>query len=85
MAVHGADVIEAQLLEQRAAGAADHAACVLVNLGRRVLDHAGQLLGHTLSYFTQLAQLAVGLQAGRGGTHRAQVMQARLLPMPQGC
>lgn len=68
VAVHWANVVETQLLKQRAACAANHATGILVNLGSRVLDDAGQLLGDPLGDLTQLAQLPVGLN---GATVRA--------------
>ena len=62
VAVDRADVVKAQLLKQRAACPADHSARILVDLGGRVLDDVGQLLGDALGDLPQLAQLAVCLR-----------------------
>jgi hypothetical protein len=48
VAVHGADVIESELLEERGAGAADHAARVLVHLRRQLVHRPADLLCHSL-------------------------------------
>mmetsp|Transcript_14551 Transcript_14551/g.24659 ORF Transcript_14551/g.24659 Transcript_14551/m.24659 type:complete len:312 (-) Transcript_14551:374-1309(-) len=71
VAVHGADVVEPQLLEERAAAAADHAACVLVHLGGGGLQRLRQLLSQLLRSLPQLAQGARGLQAREGGGEAA--------------
>mmetsp|Transcript_14284 Transcript_14284/g.43142 ORF Transcript_14284/g.43142 Transcript_14284/m.43142 type:complete len:203 (+) Transcript_14284:1169-1777(+) len=52
VAVHGADVVQAQLLEQGAAAAADHAAGILVNLAGSLLHACGQQLGDSLDTLT---------------------------------
>jgi hypothetical protein len=64
--VHWTDVVEAQLLEERTSCPANHAACILVYLGRRVLNDIGELLGHALRHLPQLTELAVGLRE-KGG------------------
>jgi hypothetical protein len=48
VAVDGADVVEPELLEQRRAGAADHAAGVLVHLRRDLVHRPTDLLRHSL-------------------------------------
>lgn len=48
VAVDGADVVEAELLEERGAAAADHAAGVLVHLRRQLVHRPADLLRHSL-------------------------------------
>lgn len=62
VAIHGANVVKAQLFKQRTARATNHAACILVDLGGGILNDARQLLCHTLGNLTQLTQLAIGLE-----------------------
>mmetsp|Transcript_30941 Transcript_30941/g.67598 ORF Transcript_30941/g.67598 Transcript_30941/m.67598 type:complete len:315 (-) Transcript_30941:278-1222(-) len=67
VAVDGADVVQAELLKEGGAAAADHAARVLVHLGGHLLDGLRQLLGDGLRRLAQLAQRPVGLEAREGG------------------
>mmetsp|Transcript_14658 Transcript_14658/g.48116 ORF Transcript_14658/g.48116 Transcript_14658/m.48116 type:complete len:586 (+) Transcript_14658:2658-4415(+) len=60
--VHGADVIQSKLLEQRRAGAANHAARVLIHLLRNLLHRRRHRLGDGLGRLTQLAQRARALE-----------------------
>lgn len=62
MAVNWPNVVEAKLLKKGAASTTDHATRILINFCSSILDCIWQLLGHTLGNFTQLTQLAVGLQ-----------------------
>jgi hypothetical protein len=48
VAVDGADVVEAELLEKCGAAAADHAAGVLVHLRRQLVHGSAELLRHSL-------------------------------------
>jgi hypothetical protein len=48
VAVDGADVVEAELLEKCGAAAADHAAGVLVHLRRQLVHGPAELLRHSL-------------------------------------
>ena len=76
MAVDRADIIEAQLLEQRAAG--HHAARIFLRAGKPLVDAAGQLGTHLLGQAAQPKIFAAGNQPrqigakpadGRGDRH----------------
>jgi hypothetical protein len=69
VAVDRADIVEAQFLEEGAAG--DHAAGVFLGLAGRVADRGRQLLDHRLA---ELAHLAIGAardEVGQIGAHAA--------------
>ena len=69
MAVDGADIVEAQLFEERAAG--DHAAGIFLGLARGFLDRPRKGLGHRLAEIAQGLIAAAGHQAGHIGAHPA--------------
>ena len=66
MPVDGADVVEAELLEEGGAGTGDHPAGVLVDLGRGLLQGLRELLRDALGDLSELAQGLIGLQARQG-------------------
>lgn len=53
VAVDGADVVEAELLEQGRARPADHPASVLVNLGSQLMHRPPNLLRNSLVHLTK--------------------------------
>ncbi|KPH85183.1 dehydrogenase [Komagataeibacter intermedius AF2] len=69
VAVNGADIIEAEFLEQRAAG--HDAARVFIGLLRRAFQAAGQALGHLGGKFAQVEELARRHEAREVARHRA--------------
>jgi hypothetical protein len=71
VAVHGADVVQTELLEQRRAAAGDHAARVLVNLRRHLLHRHRHRLGDGLGALAKLSQRLGRLQARERAGQRA--------------
>ena len=63
------DVVEAELLEEGAAG--DHAAGVFLGLLRRLLERAGQVFGELLADLAHAPVGAAGDEAGEIGAHAA--------------
>lgn len=81
VSIDWSNVVEPKLFKQGGARARDHAPCILIDLGGRLLNRVGQLLRDTLCDLSQLSEWFVCLKASQGtgqGTHGVLILSVVL-------